>query len=143
MRAVGLVHEGESIPMSDGGQHENIALRVNSEIGARVRALRKTRKLSQGALAELAGGSLSQSHLSELEAGTKRWNIDHLVLIATALGVELHALLPGGDVRENPAPAPALPPAHAELLGAVDAAGPEALPLVRALARALEAAARG
>ncbi len=110
-------------------------------IGAFVRDLRESRNLSRAAISQATNGAISGSHLAGLEAGTKRWNVDHLVAIAAVFGMEPRDLVPPYEARPNPAPAPALPPAKQALLDAVDDAGPEALAAAaRVLARALEAA---
>jgi len=63
------------------------------EIADRIRALRRSRKVTQVALADRAGIDLS--YYRQLEAGRRRLNVDHLQRLASALGVDLRELMPG------------------------------------------------
>jgi transcriptional regulator with XRE-family HTH domain len=92
--------------MTESDQAESFLNSVNTAIGARVAAIREQRNLSRPAIsraAEAAGLKLSQSHLAELETGSRRWNIDNLLTVAKVLKVELRDLLPPFEPRENPA----------------------------------------
>lgn len=66
------------------------------ELGLRVRALRKERKLAQDDLAERAG--LHRTQIGHVEQGTRDLRLSTLMKVAHALGVdagELVAGLPG------------------------------------------------
>ncbi len=65
---------------------------VNKYVGRRIREFRTGRGWSQEALAGRVG--LSQSWLANIEAGTRRLPVPHLVAIAVALGVSPGDLLP-------------------------------------------------
>lgn len=56
-----------------------------------MRALRKARKLSQEALAELCG--LHRTYVGSVERAERNISIDNLEKIAEALGVGLHEML--------------------------------------------------
>jgi transcriptional regulator with XRE-family HTH domain len=60
-------------------------------LGANVKRLRKTLRLSQERLAELT--DLDQPHISEIEAGLINLTIDNVQALAVALGVEPSDLL--------------------------------------------------
>lgn len=60
-------------------------------IGARVRALRKERRLSQEALAGKAG--LHTTYLGAIERGEKNVSIETLERIAVGLGVKIYDIL--------------------------------------------------
>ncbi|MFF7142209.1 helix-turn-helix domain-containing protein [Streptomyces nodosus] len=60
-------------------------------IGDRVRAARQTRRLSQEKLGELAG--LDRKTVNRIEQGTHGTSVDHLILIADAIGVPLRDLV--------------------------------------------------
>lgn len=76
-------------------------------IGDRVRATRTGRALSQEKLGELAG--LDRKTVNRIEQGTHATLIDHLLLLADALGVPLAELVrepPSADgSRTGPGPA--------------------------------------
>ncbi|MFG2400792.1 helix-turn-helix domain-containing protein [Streptomyces lydicus] len=61
-------------------------------IGATIRSARLHRNLTQEALAERAGG-LDRKTISRIENGVMSPVLDHLLLIADALGVPLAALV--------------------------------------------------
>ncbi|WP_030991756.1 helix-turn-helix domain-containing protein [Streptomyces sp. NRRL S-1813] len=61
-------------------------------IGLAIRSARLHRGLTQEALAELAGG-LDRKTISRIENGHMSPILDHLLLIASALGVPLSALV--------------------------------------------------
>lgn len=61
-------------------------------IGDNIRAERVRQKLSQERLAELAGG-LDRKTVNRIEQGSHATLIDHLALIARALGVPLSELV--------------------------------------------------
>ena len=62
------------------------------QLGARVRQLRKARKLSQAALAERA--RLTRAYVTRLEAGQQDPSLSTITALAKALGVA-----PGGLLR--------------------------------------------
>ncbi len=64
---------------------------VRACLGTRLRAVRKTRRLSQELLGERAG--LSGKFVGEVERGEKSISVDSLARMAQALGVGLHDLL--------------------------------------------------
>lgn len=68
-------------------QHED----VEAQVRERVRALRVDRGLSLASLGERCG--MSASMLSRLETGERRLTVEHLVLLARALGVAVDELL--------------------------------------------------
>ena len=64
----------------------------NCEITGRIiRELRERQNLSQEVLSGLAG--VARSHLTMIEAGTKKANVDTLWRIADALGLRLSELI--------------------------------------------------
>lgn len=63
--------------------------------GAGVRALRNIKGITQVQLADAAG--VSQSKISELEAGSRRISDATRVKIASALGAQPHLLFPYED----------------------------------------------
>ncbi|MER7794501.1 helix-turn-helix transcriptional regulator [Streptomyces sp. NPDC097640] len=65
-------------------------LQQRRRVGDRVRVLREEGKLSQEQLAELTG--LSRHTIYRIELAQYGTSIDHLALIARALGVEIVAL---------------------------------------------------
>lgn len=65
---------------------------VNKYVGRRIREERTRLGLSQDALAARVG--LSQSWLANIEAGTRRLPVPHLVAIAVAVGMHPGHLLP-------------------------------------------------
>lgn len=71
-----------------------IAEFYTSPMTLRIRALRKSKGLSQSDLAEMAG--LSRSQLSEIETEAKPANTLRLNAIATALGVSVEQLFDEG-----------------------------------------------
>ncbi|MFE4415104.1 helix-turn-helix domain-containing protein [Streptomyces sp. NPDC056821] len=60
-------------------------------IGERIRAARKSRKLSQEKLGELVG--LDRKTINRIEQGTHATLIDHLLLVADALDTPLADLI--------------------------------------------------
>jgi transcriptional regulator with XRE-family HTH domain len=68
---------------------------IDTELGARVAALREQRGWSQRALAKVLG--MNQSVLSRIEAGKRRVSATELEEIAAALDVDLQALFSGGE----------------------------------------------
>ncbi len=62
-----------------------------SQLGARIRKLRKARKLSQEALAFEAG--LDRTYVSSVERGERNIAVLNLAKLARALGVEVAELL--------------------------------------------------
>lgn len=68
---------------------------LRARVGARLRAIREGRGLSQADLASSAG--LTQSGLSRIEAGRRGMTVEELLLLGPALGVPATALL-GEDV---------------------------------------------
>ena len=67
--------------------------RQRQQIGHRIRELRHQRGLSQLKLAEIAG--IERKAVYRAELATHSTGIDHLLMIAGALGVPPAALLPG------------------------------------------------
>ncbi|MEV5770059.1 helix-turn-helix transcriptional regulator [Streptomyces antimycoticus] len=65
-------------------------LQQRRRVGSRVRELREARELSQERLGELAG--LDRKTIYRVELAQYGTSIDHLALIARALGVEIVAL---------------------------------------------------
>lgn len=61
------------------------------EIGQRIRKTRKARRLSQEQLAELVG--ISVTHMSHIETANTKLSLPVLVAIATALDVQIDALV--------------------------------------------------
>ena len=61
------------------------------QVGARVRQLRKARKLSQAALAERA--RLTRAYVTRLEAGQQDPSLSTITALAKALGVAPASLL--------------------------------------------------
>ena len=79
---------------------------LNAKLGARVRALRKARGMTQAALAEAAG--VSQTTLSRLEKGHQCPSIEGIERIGAAMGVSLAMMVDfdgeiasGGDPVEQ------------------------------------------
>lgn len=66
---------------------------IDIETGAAVRAFRKERKMTQGAMA-FAMGKLSRNFISQLESGQRGWSLHLLVKAASALGVSPQLLVP-------------------------------------------------
>ena len=87
-------------------------MNVDNRIGLRVRAIRKSRGLTQARLAEEADKSLDA--ISSLERGKYRPTLETLLAVARALEVPIAALLEG-DRADNPK--------RARLLAALVAAG--------------------
>lgn len=67
------------------------AMEVRLRVGRRVRELREGRTLSQIQLGELAG--ISRDSVYRTELATHSVSLDHLTLIANALGVPLSHLV--------------------------------------------------
>ncbi|MGA4864076.1 helix-turn-helix domain-containing protein [Streptomyces lavendulocolor] len=67
-------------------------LRAQQAIGRRVQGARMDADLTQEKLAERTG--ISRTTLQSIEAGRNDPKISHLLLIATAVGVSIHDLLP-------------------------------------------------
>lgn len=65
------------------------------ELGAKIKKLRKGKKLTQGELAEKAG--ISGNHLSRLERGVFQPSIEVVKRLAQALDVNVDGLLSGED----------------------------------------------
>ncbi|MCG0284446.1 helix-turn-helix transcriptional regulator [Streptomyces sp. PSAA01] len=65
-------------------------LQQRRRVGNRVQELREARELSQERLGELAG--LDRKTIYRIEVAQYGMSIDHLALIARALGVEIVAL---------------------------------------------------
>lgn len=67
-------------------------------LSTRLKAARKTKKLTQRELATLT--EMDQGHISRLENGGKGVSMEHLQALAKALGVTLSHLI-GEDVKET------------------------------------------
>ncbi len=63
------------------------------EVITRLRLARKTQKLTQGDIAKMI--SVPQSFVSKYETGERRLDIIELLDICSALGIEIHDVLPG------------------------------------------------
>lgn len=74
--------------------------RQSVAVGERVRAFREDRGLSQAALAARMG--VTQSHLSNLEAGLKTWTVDMMTAAADGLAVDARLLVPRRPHRSAP-----------------------------------------
>lgn len=61
-------------------------------VGIRIRTERKSRKLSQDALALACG--IDRSYMGRIERGEVNMTIEKLYIIANVLACDLHALLP-------------------------------------------------
>ena len=85
-------------------------------IGERLKALRKARGLSKNRLAQLAG--ISQTHISDIEAGKKNPTVETLRRICDALGISLIEFL--DDTKE-----PGLHPDAARLAKIAEKLPPE------------------
>lgn len=83
----------------DGQQHVH-----RTEVGRRIRALRKSRDLSIHRLAELAG--ISPGYLSDVERGSSSPSAEKLARIAAELGVTTDYLLTGTTSATAPAQVP-------------------------------------
>ena len=77
---------------------------VRTNLGARIRKLRKEQHLTQRVLGLMIG--LDRSYLSSIEKGQRNVSLENLVKISSGLGVTLSTLFNGveGAVRpdENP-----------------------------------------
>ncbi|OLC58242.1 MAG: hypothetical protein AUH77_03475 [Candidatus Rokubacteria bacterium 13_1_40CM_4_69_39] len=71
--------------------------RLRAALGARLRALRKSKKLSQKGLG--FASRMSGKFIGEVERGEKSISLDSLARVARALGVPLHELV---DVEGPP-----------------------------------------
>lgn len=69
----------------------------NEALGARVRAARKHKGMTQEALAVAVG--LRRTSIVNIEGGKSGTTIQHLVFIADHLGVQVESLIPGSDSR--------------------------------------------
>lgn len=65
-------------------------MKVLKTFGARIRALRQARGLSQEKLAELAG--LHRTYISSIELGERNVSLKNIQALADALGVSLQEL---------------------------------------------------
>lgn len=90
-------HVGHSVKGVVSDDIAEQVLRRRRAFGARVRKEREARKLSQERLAENAG--LGRVTVVRMELGTQSTGLDHLYLIADALGISLSEL-----VRDQPHP---------------------------------------
>ncbi|MGE4048961.1 MAG: helix-turn-helix domain-containing protein [Acetobacteraceae bacterium] len=68
-------------------------------MGERIAAARIGAGLSQSDLARIC--AVSQSHISQLEKGTWGPKVNTVMLIATALGVDVRDLLPSSEISED------------------------------------------
>lgn len=68
-------------------------------IGKRVRELRKSKRLSQIELAELA--DVSETYISYIECGKKKASLSILVSIANVLDVSMDELLVGNQINKR------------------------------------------
>ncbi|MGH3004649.1 MAG: helix-turn-helix domain-containing protein [Gaiellaceae bacterium] len=77
----------------ENGRPTLAAAPAAARLGTALRALRKTRRLSQGDLARLAG--VSASAISQSERGRRGLSLDTLLLLSGKLGITLDELLRG------------------------------------------------
>lgn len=70
-------------------------LTLNVAIGQRVQELRKQAGLTLRTVEERTG--ILSTQLSGLERGARNWMVNHLELVADALGVQPRDLMPGND----------------------------------------------
>ena len=88
---------------------------IDVEVGARVRAIRNAKGMSQTALGKALGVSYQQ--MQKYERGANRISASVLVKIARCFGVRPSQLLPDSDNVED---APGLLPTFAQVRGADD-----------------------
>lgn len=69
-----------------------------TEIGEKVRLIRKRQRMSLETLAEKT--DLSMSYLTRLERGQRRWNLDTVAKIVKALGVDMCLIF--SDTKPEP-----------------------------------------
>jgi len=72
---------------------ELIPLEVSSQIGTRIRTLRKASQLTQTQLADMCG--FEPANLNRIERGKTNPTVRSLCLIANALGVSLSVIFEG------------------------------------------------
>ena len=106
--------------------------RLRAALAARLRALRKAKKLSQERLG--FASRMSGKFIGEVERGEKSISLDSLARVARALGVPLHELV---NVEDRPTDS------KLEELVALARRHPRALERLLAIARAVVAPARG
>jgi transcriptional regulator with XRE-family HTH domain len=84
-------------PESEGSRPNRRAVSPEiREMGERIAAARTKAGLSQSDLARMC--EVSQSHISQLEKGTWGPKVNTVMLIATALGVDVRELLPTSEI---------------------------------------------
>lgn len=76
------------------GQHDGDGLLI--KLGQAVRAARKTRGLSQEALADAAG--IDRSHLGKIERGERNVTIMNIARVSAALNVSASDILRAGGL---------------------------------------------
>jgi len=73
-----------------------MARRVAREVGRRLKAIRRERRLAQDAFAKAMG--VSRTTASNIERGQQRLFLDQIYFAAEILGVSINALLPVQDL---------------------------------------------
>src|SRR5256712_13313487 len=105
--------------------------RLRAALGARLRALRKSKKLSQKGLG--FASRMSGKFIGEVERGEKSISLDSLARLARALGVPLHELVHVEERATDP---------KLEELVAIARRHPRALERLVAIPRAVVAPSR-
>jgi transcriptional regulator with XRE-family HTH domain len=72
---------------------------LSEQIGSRIRDLRRTKALSQEALADNSG--IHRSHMGQVERGENNVTVSTLHKIGSALGLSLADMLKGIGERES------------------------------------------
>ncbi len=71
---------------------------ITIELGLRIRAIRKSRSLSQEQLAELS--SLHPTYIGQLERGEKNATLESICKISNAFHISLEKLFEGIEIKE-------------------------------------------
>ena len=98
----------------------NYPLRIPDQVKPHLRALRKSRGLTQAELGALVG--VKQARIAEIEADPGVVSLEQLMKILAALGATLHLQAPENDAPAAPSPAAAAPtkkPAGARARGGI------------------------
>ena len=72
---------------------------ITIELGLRIRAIRKSRNLSQEQLAELC--NLHPTYIGQLERGEKNATIESICKISNAFHMSLEKLFEGIEIKET------------------------------------------
>jgi transcriptional regulator with XRE-family HTH domain len=121
------------VPAEDtitSGEH-----RLACEIGLILRRLRRTRGLTQKALAQQVAGGMEVTYIGKIERGEQLPSLKVLLRLSTALGVMIGEFFypPAGNTAKQMAPALHLEP----LLQALHNRGIDGIALIRALLDAI------